>query len=162
MRRLAWLLVAGVALAGCADPYAHRDPGVVPPAPRRAGAIESATPTARAFAERWVNWDWRSASSQQRALAALATGRLAADLRANAASARIDASLARDKPSIRGAVAIVHVSARGPRASGLVVTRERGYTAGRADLGGQHYRVYAITLTRRGTHWEVSAWQPQP
>lgn len=162
MRRLASLLVAGFALAGCSDPYADPDAGVLSPAPRPVGAIGSATPTARAFAERWVNWDWRSASSQQRALAALATGRLAADLRANAASARIDASLARDKPSVRGAVTIVRVSARGPRASGLVVTRERNYTAGRPDLGGQHYRVYAITLTRRGAQWEVSAWQPQP
>lgn len=162
MRRLASLFVACVALAGCSDPYAHRDPGVLPPAPRPAVAIGSATPTARAFAQRWVNWDWRSASSQQHALAVLATGRLAADLRANAASARIDASLARDKPSVRGTVAIVDLSARGPRAAGLVVTRERSYTAGRPDLGGEHYRVYAITLTRRGARWEVSAWQPQP
>lgn len=161
MRRGVSLLALGAALAGCSDPYAHEAQRGGPPVPRSTVA-GSATTAARVFAERWANWDWRTATTQQRTLAELATGRLATDLRANAISARIDASLARDKPSVRGIVAIVKLAARGSRAAGLVVTREQRYTAGRPDLGGKHYRVYAITLARRGARWEVSAWQPQP
>lgn len=162
MKRVAVVCLAGVFLAGCSDPYAHRVHSVAPPTPRRAQPADAAPAAARQFAARWINWDWRFAASQQRALAAMAGGHLAADLRANAASARIDASLAQDKPSVRGVVAIVDLSPRGVRSGGLVVTREQSYTAGRPDLGGRRYRVYAIALARRGGHWDVTAWQPQP
>lgn len=162
MKRVASIALMGVALGGCSDPYAHTSRGVTPPSPRPVQEPESATTAARAFARHWVNWDWRSAGPQQRALSDLAAGRLASDLRASAASARIDASLTRDKPSVRGDVAVVHLAARRSRATGLVVTREQRYTAGRADLGGSRYRVYAITLARDGARWEVSAWKPQP
>jgi hypothetical protein len=162
MKRAASILALGALLAGCSDPYARSPHGVTPPTPRQAPPSGGATMTARSFARHWVNWGWRSAASQQRALADLATGQLAADLRANAASARMDASLTRDKPSVRGVVAIVNLKARGPLVAGLIVTREQSYTAGRPDIGGAHYRVYAITLGRRGGRWEVSAWKPQP
>lgn len=162
MKRVAVVCLTGVFLAGCSDPYAHRAHSVAPSTLRRTQPADAATAAAREFAARWINWDWRSAASQQRALAAMADGRLAVGLRANAASARIDASLARDKPSVRGVVAIVDLSARGFRSGGLVVTREETYTAGRPDIGGRRYRVYAVTLARHGGRWEVTAWQPQP
>lgn len=155
------LTAVSILLVGCADPYRS--------APRRASPAVSALrdapakAAARAFARRWINWDWRDASEQQRSLARLAAGELAVQLRANAASARIDASLRRDKPSRQGRVAAVDVTLTGARARGLIVTREQSYSAGRADLGGLRYRVYLVGLVRRGdVRWEVSAWQPQP
>lgn len=174
--RLAMVLLA-CAVTGCADPYERQqrarrtaDPAqTVTPGPP-AGPISTATPTlgrspratSRAFAERWVNWDWRSASTQQRALARLATGSLAAQLRASARSSDVDASLRRDTPGVRGTVAAISLRTRSRRANGLIVTREQTYTAGRADLGGRRYRVYRIKLAGTSRGWEVSAWQPQP
>jgi hypothetical protein len=177
-------IAAVLALAGCQDPYAsdHARPAPAttqhvaetpsdtarpgPPAvpPPAAARQPSASPrqAARAFADRWANWDWRTASSQQRALARLAVGRLAQQLTANASSARIDATLARDRPGARGAVAAIELAVRTTRAIGIVVIHEQTYTDGRADLGGQRYRVYLIRLTSHRRDWGVSAWEPQP
>ena len=175
------LLAAG---SGCQDPYSSQ-PSLSSPSPTRnreatpgdtsragpripslapatAGGSRSPRRAARSFAARWVNWDWRTVAEQQRALARFATGPLAQRLRANRGSARIDASLARDKPGARGAVAAIDLGAAGDRASGIVVTREQSYTGGRADLGGRRYRVYLIRLSRERNGWQVSAWQPQP
>jgi hypothetical protein len=173
-------LLALLALAGCADPYStdHQQRDSAVPAPRRAteppgqpagpapmaASAPASSPrhAASAFAARWTNWDWRHAAEQQHALRRLATGALAAQLGANARSARRDASLARDKPSARGSVAAIDLTVRRGRAAGLVVTREQTYTNDRADLGGQHYRVYRIALMRQHNGWGVSTWQPQP
>ena len=159
--------LATVALAGCADPYAHHHPLPRQPAsaarpPRTPIAPASAAAAARAFAKEWINWDWRSAATQQRHLAQLARGPLADQLRANANSARIDASLARDRPRSRGAIAAVDLKPSHAKAAGIVVTREQTYTDGRADLGGRRYRVYLIRLTREPNGWGVRAWEPQP
>jgi hypothetical protein len=176
-------VVVAVAVTGCGDPYADELARPASPAstayaasPRatdRPGPSAQWTPSvaarpawsarraARAFARGWLNWDWRTAASQQRALARLATGALAQQLRANADSARIDASLARDNRASRGTVAAINLSASDVHAAGIVVTREQTYTGGRADLGGRRYRVYVVRL-RHGHGWEVTAWEPQP
>ena len=173
-----------LALAGCEDPYANdrarpapaptkrsaATPGGVarpgppwgPPPPTADGPSASPRQTAQSFATRWANWDWRSAARQQRALARLATGDLARQLRASATGARIDASLARDKPGSRGTVAAVDLKTSDTQAAGIVVTREQTYTDGRANLGGRRYRVYLIRLTREPNGWGVRAWEPQP
>jgi len=160
MRRTAVGLAVGVLLGGCADPYRSAPRPAAPPV--SALSVAPAADAARTFALRWINWDWRDASTQQQVLSRLAAGELAVQLLANAASARIGASLQRDKPSRRGRVAAAEVRTAGAAARGLVVTREQSYTAGRADLGGSHYRVYLVRLVRRDARWEVSAWKPQP
>lgn len=178
---LAALLV--VALAGCADPYAHNraqpaqepasrrgspsdsarpGPPAAPIAPAPGPATTSARGAARSFATRWINWDWQRAAAQQRALARLATGALAQQLRANATSARIDATLARDRPGSRGTVVTTALRASNAQADGIVVTHEQALTDGHAALGGLRYRVYVVRLARTPSGWEVSAWQPQP
>ena len=173
-------LLAGAAI-GCQNPYDQEsrvparsqtvvDPSqtVTPGPPARPVPRASSTPglsaraTAKAFALRWVNWDWRSIAAQQRALARLATGSLAVDLQPGARATRADVSLRRDAPGIRGVVAVISLRARSRRATGLVVTREQTYTAGRADLGGRRYRVYRIKLVATSRGWEVNAWEPQP
>jgi hypothetical protein len=178
---LAALLV--VALAGCANPYAHDrtqpapqparqlasptdtarpGPPATPIAPAPAPATASARRAARSFAARWINWDWQHAAGQQRALARSATGALAQQLRANAASARIDATLARDRPGSRGTVVTTALRANRAQGDGIVVTHEQALTGGHAALGGLRYRVYVVRLRRAPGGWEVSAWQPQP
>jgi hypothetical protein len=180
---IALALMLALAISGCRDPYSqtarqpaqttsnppttpadHVRPGpsAAPPpaAPQR--PARSAGLAARAFATRWSNWDWRNAARQQRTLVRLAVGELARQLRANAESARSDATLARDTPGSRGTVAAIQLSRRGSLAAGIVVTREQTYTDGRADLGGQRYRVYRIRLNRDQNRWGVSTWEPQP
>jgi hypothetical protein len=177
--RLGVAAVLAIALTGCHNPYAGGQPGPASGRPTpgnrersdsRGRAITasagpelgSARQAARVFARLWVNWDWRSAADQQRALARLATGTLARDLRANADSARVNASLARAKPGSRGSTAAVDLAARGPVATGIVVTREQSYTAGHPDLGGRRYRVYRIRLQYDHDRWTVTRWAPQP
>jgi hypothetical protein len=174
-------LAAVLALAGCQDPYASnraqpeparattatapRDAAAPGPATSPAGGTNrparAARYVARSFATRWINWDWRTAAKQQRTLAQLATGKLARTLRTNAASARIDATLARDKPGSRGTVAAIQLKTTGAVVAGLIVTHEQTYTDGHADLGGQRYRVYLVRLQGERGRWEVSAWKPQ-
>lgn len=164
-RRYGVLLIVGLALAGCQDPYG---PSGSPQAWTERTVASPSRPTSeaevvvRSFARLWINWDWRTVGAQQRRLARLAAPRLARQLRTNAASARLDASLARDRRGARGEVGIVKLIATSAAASGLVVTREQSYTNGRADLGGLRYRVYRVAITRHAGAWEVTRWDPQP
>ena len=137
---------------------AHRrspDAGSAPRRPRRERA--------RSFATRWINWDWRrplhsSASSPDSPRARSPSS--CAPTRPAPGSTR---ALARDKPGSRGTVAAIDLTLpRGAQAGGIVVTREQTYTDGRADLGGQRYRVYLVRLGAPQAGWEVSAWEPQP
>jgi hypothetical protein len=177
-------LAAALAITGCNDPYTSHsaqrqptptrtapparsdtaEPGPAAPAttPAVAQRSRAARSAARSFATRWINWDWRTAASQQRALAKLATGALARILRANASSARIDATLARDKPGSRGTVTAIELKRTQAGAAGIVVTHEQTYTGGHADLGGQRYHVYLVQLHRAPHAWEVRRWAPQP
>ena len=176
-------VAGGAALAGCRDPYANHRANPTPPpqaaaaarddlsAPLPAARRRPRAPSrpshapqaiARSFAMRWINWDWRIAVRQQRVLARLAADDLARTLVANSRSARIDATLARDKPGSRGTVATIDLNQTGTRAAGLVVTHEQTSTDGRADLGGERYRVYVIALRRDSGNWRMIRWAPQP
>lgn len=180
-RMLAAIALVACIASGCADPYEQKPPSqarddasadaspAAPPGPAAepiapAGGTPgpSARVTARRFATRWVNWDWRSAAAQQRALARLATGSLATQLRASAQATSVNESLRRDTPGMRGTVAAISLRTRARRATGLIVTHEQTYTGGRADLGGRRYRVYRVQLVASSRGWEVTAWQPQP
>jgi hypothetical protein len=185
-RPLAALTLLVMVLTGCQDPYQRdqrhhrhaaaasaatptteasradrpgRAPGPLPAAALRPAATADAA--ASSFARAWENWDWRTAAAQQRALARLAVGQLARDLRSSAQSATADASLSRDKPSSRGTGVAIDLKPNGAHASGVVVTLDQTYTGGHADLGGQHYRVYLVQLVRAGRGWGVSSWAPQ-
>ena len=152
--------IAAGALASCGDPYAQPRPSTPPAGRPPVSSTAGAKAAARAFAARWTTWDWRSIAAQQRSLARLATGELAAQLRADTRTA--EARLAHDKPSTRGAVAAISIHVLGRTAAGLVVTREQTSTAGHPDLGGLRYRVYLVELESVERRWEVSAWAPQP
>jgi hypothetical protein len=168
-------------LAGCQDPYQREPappratpaagvagdaerPGARPPAVPAVPDTQarSALAAARRFARAWVNWDWRTLPAEQRALARLTTGRLADELHTNAKTTAADASLARDRPSSRGHVIAVALRASHRTAEAVLVTREQTYTAGHADLGGRHHRIYRARLTRGIDGWELRAWTPLP
>jgi hypothetical protein len=176
-------LVVALAPAGCQDPYvndgsrpepvrtrtaaapgdtAAPGPAATPLATEADPSVRSARDVARSFAMRWINWDWRTAATQDRELARLAAAKLARTLRANAASARIDATVARDKPGSRGTVAAIQLRTTGLVPAGLIVTHEQTSTDGHADLGGQRYRVYLVALELQNAKWGVSRWAPQP
>jgi hypothetical protein len=188
MTRIATPLLAALAahafgLAACQDPYQTNQQKPPPAAtgtppsqgdiqqPSRARPTSSITPQAPAggaravavaFARAWSNWDWRTAASQQRALARLAVGRLAAQLYANADAANKDASLARDRPGSRGRIIAIHPTRDRQGVAAIIVTREQTTTDGHADLGGQHHHVYRAALSRRQHGWGVTAWTPLP
>ena len=180
---LAALAALAFGLAACQDPYqtdqptrrpaatgtpqTARDlpePGPTEPAPTATphGPASSARATAVAFARTWSTWDWRTAADQQRTLARLAVGSLAAELRASANAAGHDASLTRDRPGSRGHVIAIELHDSARAIAAIVVTREQTYTNGHADLGGQHHRVYRTTLVPVADGWRVSAWTPLP
>lgn len=166
MTRRPLILLVALAVVGCQDPYTHDDakPQRRDPQTRTVPRASSARAelAARRFAALWTNWTWQTTAATQRELSQLAVAPLARQLRANAASARVDATLARDRPASHGTVVAAQVRADGAAAHGLVVTREQSFTNGRADLGGRRYRVYLITATLRRGRWEVSRWAPQP
>lgn len=186
-RQIAVLAGLALGLAGCQDPYqreqnrpsaehsAHRVQGRTAPGDvHRAGAPAPPVPAEpvppgsaertvlAAFARTWSNWDWRSVAAQQRALARLAAGSLAVQLRAGARATAADESLARDRPGASGSVVAIDLRPTRPGAAGVVVTREQTYTDGHADLGGRRYRVYLVTVERRGDRWRITRWDPQP
>lgn len=165
-RRLATavLVTAACAATGCGDSRVHRPPAPAAVARARSGSPQSTTSPAAAasgFARRWVNWDSRSLATQQRALARLAVGVLARQLRAEAKAPR-DQPRGHIRLASRGRVVAASIKVVGARATGLVVTREQSYTDGHADLGGRRYRVYLLELVFADHRWSVDAWAPQP
>src|SRR3954468_19890987 len=104
MRCAALSVAAVLAVTGCGvnDPYQQRPR---PPAAKRVAPTDAPTPrpsrpqrphhlalgpqpnaraAVRAFARRWMNWNWRDVNRQQRELATLATGSYAEQLLADA------------------------------------------------------------------------------
>lgn len=180
MRR--WCLVAtaaAMALAGCQDPYeqdrgAPQTPPQVgdspsptsAPAPRTRPLDPMPAPAPRgavdAFCAQWANWDWRTLGQQQRRLARLATGRLAAELSAEATVRKLDASLRRDRIGTEGTVAAIDVTPGTRERRAVCVARETSITNGRVDSSSTRHRVYLATVRHTEQGWGISAWEPQP
>jgi hypothetical protein len=187
--QLGAVLLAGLALVGCQDPYtqgaptagdsprpherpqAERPHGdeLGPPAPAAAGAPALREPAARrnartvleAFCSQWATWSWRTIERQQHRLARLATGPLAAELAAEARQAKLDRALRRDRLAIRGRLVALDLDPPGTPGQAVCVTAEREIENGRAELAGRH-RVYLAAIERTGQGWGVSRWEPQP
>jgi len=187
--QLAAVLLAGLALVGCQDPYtqgtttagdsprpherpqAERPRGdeLSPRAPAAAGAPGFREPAVRrnartvleAFGWQWANWSWRSIERQQQRLARLATGPLAAELAAEARQAKLDRALRRDRLAMRGRLVAVDLDPPGSPRRAVCVTAEREIQSGRGELAGRH-RVYRAALDRTAQGWGVSRWEPQP
>jgi hypothetical protein len=188
--QLAAVLLACLALAGCQDPYTQsaptaddssardeprqgerprgdeRPPPALPagaaPASPEAPRRGSARGVLKAFCWQWANWSWRTIERQQQRLARLATGKLAAELAAEARQAKLDRALRRDRLAMRGRLVAVDLDPPASPGRAVCVTREQEIQNGRGELGGGRHRVYLATLDRDRQAWGVSAWEPQP
>jgi hypothetical protein len=129
--------------------------------PRRPGQAALA-PRWRTFCLQWANWSWRTVDRQQRRLARLATGRLAAELAAEARQAKLDRALRGDRLAMRGRLMAVDLDPPDRPGRAVCVTREQEIRHGRAELGGGSHRVYLAALRRTAQGWGVSSWRPQP
>jgi len=114
------------------------------------------------FCWQWANWSWRTIDRQQRQLARLASGPLAARLAAEARRAKLDRALRRDRVAMRGRLVAVDLDPPASPGRAVCVTRELEIENGRGELDGGRHRVYLATLDRDRQGWGVSAWEPQP
>jgi hypothetical protein len=161
------LLAAAVPLSGCGlrDPYSPHPPKrpaasgaqralalapQVAPKPATSGASVLAR-----YAEVWVNWSAATLPHERAALLALATGRLAQQLREDAAQA-VKTQLQEVSRSYSRGRYVGVIREDGGHA--IVVTYEEV-----APLGGQAQGAYQVYLARaeHTQHgWRVTEWQP--
>jgi hypothetical protein len=171
--------LAELALAGCANPDGAQlkststsesspaSPGEPPaPPPASAAGETTAGPSASAedaviaFAERYVNWNYRTLGETERALAASAIGAArSAELQAAASSAK-DPSLAAGKITNRGSV-VALAPRRGDPATWVIVTSEQ--TSGSYGYQGlpSSLHVTLARVARVNAGYAVSEWLPQ-
>ena len=155
--------------AATAPPVTERPDDLAPAAPPRelpveTGAASTPERAARAYAERAVNWTWRSYGRQQRQLAALAAGRQREQLAASLPGPDQLAVLAEQKQTNAGRVIAVApaVSSRGDRPATLyVLTLEQAGSGGFEDPNQRH-GAYRASVTRSGGGWRLSAWSALP
>lgn len=160
------LLAVVIALAGCGlrDPYSQRpqkrpaasDRSAQAPAPQVAPKpATSGASVLASYAEVWVNWSAATLPHERAALLALATGRLAQQLRQDAAQAVKTQLQEVSRSYSRGRYIGVIREADG---HAIVVTYEEV-----APLGGQaqgSYQVYLARTKHTTGGWRVSEWQP--
>jgi hypothetical protein len=154
-------VLVAVLLAGCgiSDPYTQPPPATpsaaAPPMGAKPEAAGSSPQVLERFTRAWVNWSAGTLPAERRVLAALATGRLAGELRRDAAQA-LRTELEQDSGAYSHGQLIGLIREGGGRL--VLVTYEVSAPAGGAAQGGYH--VY-LARTQHTTHgWRVSEWQP--
>ncbi len=171
------LMLAALALGGCANPDAGRRAAGEPGSPASPGEPRAPAPTAAstdapgslrgtpqaallAFATRYVNWGYRTLSQTQRSLAASAVGSArSAELQA-AASSVGDPTITAGR--IRNSGSVLSISPeRAKPGAWVIVTREQ--TSGGEDYQGlpasDHVTIARVARVGRG--YAVSEWLPQ-
>jgi hypothetical protein len=121
----------------------------------------SARAAVERFAERYVNWTWRSLLGDQRRLAATAVGEArASELQAYAATER-DTALARGRVFNSGTVIAVAPVNGGPGDEWACVTREQ--TGGQGEYAAlvAAYHVTLATVHPVPGGFAVSSWRPE-
>lgn len=167
------LIVACLALAGCADPYESQEPqspapespepAVVPlpdeAPPLAARPSESAEDALAAYAKRWVTWRSDELAEHNRDLARLSTGRARVEALA-AARESVDEPGSSDAEG-RGRVVSV---GRHRREDGtyVVVTREVVGEGGQTGQLAPEHGIYEAEVKRSNGRYLVSRWQPLP
>jgi hypothetical protein len=162
------LAVAAMAIAGCGisdpdappqgaveqtAPVAHRRPAA-PVAPPPSAATSSERALLGRFAHAWITYTFATLPSQQRELAALATGTLARQLRRNS-EADLEAQYIRvANVDSRGAVEAIVAR---PNATAIVVARERLTTNGQTQTS---WDVYLASVADTAAGLRVASWTP--
>ena len=161
--------------AGCVNPDAPQsrptresgsrgEPAAPTPRSPTSEASSAAQPTPQKTLERYarlyINWDYRTLTTDQLRLATMSVGAARLTEQKAAAQTRRDATLARARVWNRGAVVAItpDQSATG---TWVIVTRERTGGSGEYDAlpAGFHVTVARAIQVRGG--WAVSAWEPQ-
>jgi hypothetical protein len=185
LRGLILLPLLAVFLGGCQDPYRqHAERRDEPrPAVREHSRGDERPSLARehdsapvvdgdakrypraavdAFCTQWANWSWRTIERQQRRLAALATGRLARQLAAEARRRAQDQTLRRDRLGTRGRVVAIDIKPGTATRNAVCVAWEEQLAHGHADPEGARHRVYLTTIQHTTDGWAIRRWEPQP
>jgi hypothetical protein len=173
------ILLVIIALSGCTNPDAPSSgrststsstpqspgepPAPAPPsAPRQSPADVQPTPekALTAFASLYVNWTYRTLSTNQRTLAGMSVGAARLSERQAATSSQADTTISRGHIFNRGQV--VSIARDLSRASTwVIVTREQ--TGGDSEYAGLK-AAYHVTLAQLQSvpgGWTVSQWLPQ-
>jgi len=113
-----------------------------------------------AFAERYVNWSYRTLTAQQRALAAMAVGAARAAEQQAAATSQADTTIATGRIYNSGQVVSVGPDAA-HRGLWVIVTREQtgGDTQYEGLPAGYHVTLARVASVPGG--YAVSEWLPQ-
>lgn len=145
------------------EPSPTPTPGATPDG---GGTLPEAMPqdtpeaAARAFAQNWANWTWKSFEENRRELAALATGAYLGEL--TAPSDQPEEDLARLRPYRRGRIEALQLRpGSGRQRSAVVVLREQQRFEGSPADDGYRWVVYLATLRRIRGGWLVAAWEEQ-
>ena len=172
------ILLAAVALVGCSNPDAPRatsrtpppapgnagEPNAPPPPPAASQAAFGVQPTPQRalvdFAERYINWTYRTLTAGQRALAAMSLGAARAAEQQAAAHSRADMTIASGHLWNRGRVISVGGDLTRP-GTWVVVTREQ--TGGSTEYEGlpASYHLTLAKLTAVHGGYAVEEWLPQ-
>jgi len=175
---LACMIAVALVLAGCSNPdatgttaastqaspqSAGEPPAPAPPPPSaQSPAQVQPTPTGAltAFAERDVNWNWKTLAGDQRALAAIAVGAARLAEQQAAASSTADTTIASAEIWNRGTLVSVAPDRSKP-GTWVLVTREQ--TGGDSQYEGlpAAYHVTLAELARVPGGWAVERWSPQ-
>ena len=165
-RALPMLVAAVIALAGCGlrDPYSQQPQkrpaagaqSAQAPAPEGARkSTNSATSVLARYADVWVNWSAATLPHERAAVLALATGRLAEQLRQQAAQA-VKTQLQEVSQAYSRGRYVGLITQQGEVA--IVVTYEEVAPLGGQAQGGYH--VYLARTEHTPLGWRVSEWQP--
>jgi len=173
------LLLAALALAGCTNPDApttvqSTTPSTSPQNPGEPPAPPPSSPTAQApagvqatpvkaitaFAGLYVNWTYRTLTSNQRMLAAMSVGPARLAERQAAASSAADTAITRGHIYNTGQVVSIAPDLAHPN-MWVIVTREQ--TGGNTEYTGLP-ATYHVTLTQLAPvpgGFSISQWLPQ-
>ncbi len=176
---LACLLLAAVALAGCTNPDAPsagqgststaspqnpgEPPAPAPPSPAAqapAGVQPTPAKALAAFAELYVNWTYRTLSSNQRALAAMSVAAARLAEQQAAASSQADTTITRGHIYNSGQISSIAPDLSQPD-TWVIVTHEQ--TGGDTQYEGLP-ATYHVTLAQLASvpgGYAVSRWLPQ-
>ncbi|MFZ1153968.1 MAG: hypothetical protein WAN93_03590 [Solirubrobacteraceae bacterium] len=172
------LLLAVLALAGCTNPdapstaqgtssaspqNAGEPPSPAPPTPSAQAPADVQSTPAKAlatFSELYTNWTYRTLSSNQRRLAAMALGAARLAERQAAASSRSDTTIARGHIYNSGQTISIAQDLARP-SMWVIVTREQ--TGGDTQYEGlpASFHVTLAELARIPGGYAVSQWLPQ-
>jgi hypothetical protein len=170
-----WVVIALVVLAGCGGETQARPPTKLqvaratheyPPlrTPREVvrGGAADAVRAVRAFANAYINWSADTVAADMRALASRSVGQARSALELAAAQTASDYELQRGGIANSGTVEAI-APLPGARRRFVVVTREATTATNTTAYEGLRpaWHVALATVTRVGSGWAVTDWEPQ-